>query len=95
MLNGQSFTADDMARMEAAFGKAGLSDYTVEGSRIKVSEGRKAAFLGALADAGAMPAHFGDYLSTAAAGSRAKYSGTGVSRMMLPLPDADGSVEPQ
>jgi len=67
LLSGQSFTADEMGAMEGAFGKAGLSDYTVEGSRIRISRSRQAAFLGALADAGAMPAHFGDYLSTAAA----------------------------
>lgn len=69
LLNGQSFTADDMSRMEGAFGKAGLSDYTVEGSRIKIAKSRQAAFLGALADAGAMPAHFGSYLTTAASNS--------------------------
>src|SRR5437899_2225262 len=62
LLNGQSFTADEMGAMEGAFGKAGLSDYTVEGSRIKITKSRQAAFLGALADAGAMPARFGDYL---------------------------------
>jgi flagellar M-ring protein FliF len=70
LLNGQSFTADEMAAMEGAFGKAGLSDYTVEGSRIRVTKARQAAFLGALADAGAMPARFGDFLgqATSAAG---------------------------
>ena len=69
LLNGQSFTADEMAAMEGAFGKAGLSDYDVEGSRIRISRARQAAHLGALADAGAMPARFGDYLTAAAAGS--------------------------
>lgn len=69
LLNGQSFTADEMAAMEGAFGKAGLSDYTVEGSRVRISKSRQAAFLGALADSGAMPAKFGDYLTAAAAGS--------------------------
>lgn len=69
LLNGQSFTADEMSAMEGAFGKAGLSDYTVEGSRIKIAKSRQAAFLGALADAGAMPAHFGDFLGQATSGS--------------------------
>jgi flagellar M-ring protein FliF len=67
LLNGQSFTADEMSNMEAAFGKAGLSDYTVEGSRIRVTKSRQAAFLGAMADAGALPARFGDFLGQATA----------------------------
>ena len=49
LLNGQSFTADEMSAMEGAFGKAGLSDYTMDGSRIRISKSRQAAFLGALA----------------------------------------------
>jgi flagellar M-ring protein FliF len=65
LLNGQSFSADEMSAMEGAFGKAGLSDYTVDGSRIRVSRSRQAAFLGALADEGAMPARFGDHLTNA------------------------------
>jgi len=65
LLNGQSFTADEMSAMEGAFGKAGLSDYTVDGSRIRISKSRQAAFLGALADEGAMPARFGDHLTNA------------------------------
>jgi flagellar M-ring protein FliF len=68
LLNGQSFTADEMSSMEAAFGKAGLSDYTIDGSRIRISKSRQAAFLGALADDNALPARFGDFLSYAAAG---------------------------
>ena len=44
-------------------GKAGLSDYTVDGSRIRISKSRQAAFLGALADQGAMPSRFGDHLT--------------------------------
>jgi flagellar M-ring protein FliF len=65
LLNGQSFTADEMSAMEGAFGKAGLSDYTVDGSRIRISKSRQAVFLGALADEGAMPARFGDHLTKA------------------------------
>jgi flagellar M-ring protein FliF len=65
LLNGQSFTSDEMSVMEGAFGKAGLSDYTVDGSRIRISKSRQAAYLGALADEGAMPARFGDHLTKA------------------------------
>ena len=66
LLNGQSFTADEISAMEAAFGKAGLSDYTVEGARVRVTKSRQAEFLGALADGGALPARFGDHLTQAA-----------------------------
>lgn len=68
LLNGQSFTADEMSSMEAAFGKAGLSDYTIDGSRVRISKSRQAAFLGALADENALPARFGDFLTNAASG---------------------------
>ncbi|MCE9607540.1 MAG: hypothetical protein K8U03_21850 [Planctomycetia bacterium] len=66
LLNGQSFSADELSAMEAAFGKAGLSDYSVDGSRVRIVKSRQAAFLGALADGGALPAHFGDHLNSAA-----------------------------
>ncbi len=66
LLNGQSFTSDEMSTMEAAFGKAGLSDYTIDGGRIRISKSRQAAYLAALADDGALPARFGDYMTAAA-----------------------------
>ncbi len=66
LLNGQSFTTEELTAMEGAFGKAGLGDYTVEGSRIKIAKSRQAAYLGALADGGALPASFGDHLTQAA-----------------------------
>ena len=66
LLNGQSFTTEELTAMEGAFGKAGLSDYTVEGGRIKIAKSRQAAYLGAAADAGALPRSFGDHLSHAA-----------------------------
>lgn len=66
LLNGQSFTADELSAMEGAFGKAGLSDYTVDGSRVRITKSRQAAYLGALADGGALPAGFGDHLAQAA-----------------------------
>lgn len=67
LLNGQSFTSEEMIAMEAAFGKAGLSDYTVDGSRVRVVKARQAAYLAALADNGALPSQFGDHFSKALA----------------------------
>ena len=65
LLGGQPFTAGEMSSMEAAFGKAGLNGYTVVGNRIRVPAGQKAAYMAALVDHGALPAHFGDYLGNA------------------------------
>jgi len=65
LLGGQPFTAGEMSAMEAAFGKAGLNGYSLVGSRIRVPAGQKAAYMAALVDHGALPAHFGDYLTSA------------------------------
>jgi flagellar M-ring protein FliF len=67
LLGGQSFTSAELSAMEAAFGKAGLNDYSVDGNRLKVPLARKSAYLAALADSGALPANFGDFLTTAIA----------------------------
>jgi flagellar M-ring protein FliF len=67
LLGGQSFTSAELSAMEAAFGKAGLNDYSIEGSRVKVPGGQKSAYLAALADSGALPANFGDFLTSAIA----------------------------
>ncbi|RIK78978.1 MAG: hypothetical protein DCC68_14085 [Planctomycetota bacterium] len=59
LLGGQHFSAGEVNAMEQAFGKAGLDGYTIEGNRIRVPRGQRAAFMGAIADAGALPADFG------------------------------------
>ncbi|MGC4003558.1 MAG: hypothetical protein QM811_10650 [Pirellulales bacterium] len=48
--------------MEAAFGKASLKNYSVEGNRIRVPRGEEAAYMAALADAQVMPAQFGSHI---------------------------------
>ncbi len=65
LLGGIGFTAHELPAMEAAFGKASLSDYTVEGNRIRVARSRHSTYMAALADGGALPAHFGDHLAKA------------------------------
>jgi flagellar M-ring protein FliF len=62
LLGGQQFTAGEINTIESAFGKAGLDGYTIEGSRIRVPRGQRAAFMGAIADAGALPVDFGSAL---------------------------------
>lgn len=65
LLDGHTFSSEELTAMQAAFGKAGLSNFEVEGNRIRVQRGQKAKYLGALADAEAMPAEFGSYLANA------------------------------
>ncbi|MBS0208081.1 MAG: hypothetical protein JSS27_03920 [Planctomycetes bacterium] len=65
LLGGQSFSASEISAMEAAFGKAKLSGYSLDGTRLRIPRGQQAAYMAALADNGALPAHFGDYLTDA------------------------------
>ncbi|MBI3838469.1 MAG: hypothetical protein HY288_11120 [Planctomycetia bacterium] len=66
LMGGEMFSAGDLRDMEAAFGKANLSGAQVEGGRIKVARGQQSVYMAALADAGAMPAEFGDFMKKAA-----------------------------
>jgi len=65
LLGGQSFTPGELSAMEAAFGKAGLSNYEVQGGRVSIPGVQKAVYMAALVDNGALPAHFGEHLATA------------------------------
>ncbi|HWB10033.1 MAG TPA: flagellar M-ring protein FliF C-terminal domain-containing protein [Pirellulales bacterium] len=65
LLDGQSFTPSELDAMQAAFGKAGLGSFEVEGGRLRVPRGLKAKYMAALADSNAMPAHFGSHLDAA------------------------------
>ena len=52
--------------MRLAFGKAGLNGFTFEGDRLKVPRAKRAEYLAAVADAKALPYHFGDHMKEAA-----------------------------
>lgn len=65
LMGGQSFSAAQLGNMEAAFGKAGLADYRIQGDRLRVPLGQQAKYMAALADAGAMPRDSGEYLRSA------------------------------
>ena len=67
LMGGEPFSASDLPAMEAAFSQAKLSNYTIEGNRIKIPHGQQALYMGALADAGALPPNFGSYLERAMA----------------------------
>ncbi|NQT37260.1 MAG: hypothetical protein HQ581_07215, partial [Planctomycetes bacterium] len=65
LMNGEHFAPSQLPAMEAAFDKAGLKDYEVEGTRIKVPRGQQSAYMGALADGNALPRNFHDYIQAA------------------------------
>lgn len=67
LMNGEAFSASELPAMEAAFAKAGLTEYEIVGNRIRVPNGKQSAYMGALADAGALPPSFNSYLEQALA----------------------------
>ena len=60
LMNGEPIPASLIPKMEAAFAKAHLEAYEVQGSRIRVPRGQQATYMGALAEAKALPPNFGD-----------------------------------
>jgi flagellar M-ring protein FliF len=67
LMGGEPFSSSELPAMEAAFSQAKLTLYHIEGNRIKIPSGQQAAYMGALADAGALPPNFGSYLEKAMA----------------------------
>jgi flagellar M-ring protein FliF len=65
LMGGQPFSAAELPAMEAAFSAAGLTGCEIDGNRIKVPRGQQTVYMGALADAGVLPANFGSYLEKA------------------------------
>jgi flagellar M-ring protein FliF len=55
LFNGEYLPPADADRAEAAIAQAGLNGWTREGNRIKVPRGQMAEYLGAVADADALP----------------------------------------
>jgi flagellar M-ring protein FliF len=71
LMNGEPISASQLPAMEAAFSKAGLNNYTIDGTKIRVPNGQQAAYMGALADAKALPPNFSIYLDDALDNSNA------------------------
>src|SRR3954452_15313322 len=65
LVGGEPLSDGQLARMELAFGKAGLSDFQREGNRIRVPSSEQAKYLAAVADAGALPPNFNTILENA------------------------------
>ncbi|MGA2797197.1 MAG: hypothetical protein ABSE63_06460 [Thermoguttaceae bacterium] len=58
LMHGVPISAGQLPAMEAAFGKAKLTGYKIEGTQIRVPHGQEAVYMAALADAKALPADF-------------------------------------
>ena len=69
LMCGELFSAAELRDMEGAFGQAGLEDYHVDGARIRVPQGQQSKYMAALAEAGALPSDFGEYLRKAVDGN--------------------------
>jgi len=65
LLGGRPLSPSEIGAIEAAFAKANLSDYRVDGNRVMIPRGEKAAYIGAMADGQALPADFNVFLDEA------------------------------
>lgn len=65
LMGGESFSPAELQAMEAAFGKAKLGSYTLEGTKIRIPRGQQAQYLAALVDGNALPAQFGKAIDDA------------------------------
>lgn len=65
LFGGEALPDGQLTRVEAAIAQAGLSGYVREGNRIRVPSGQQAAYLAAVADAGALPPNFNTILENA------------------------------
>jgi flagellar M-ring protein FliF len=65
LFGGEPLPDSQLTRVEAAIAQAGLTVYPREGNRIRVPAGQQAAYLAAVADAGALPPNFNTILENA------------------------------
>jgi flagellar M-ring protein FliF len=65
LMHGEPIPGSCLPAMEAAFDKAHLTSYAVEGDQIKVPRGQQAAYMAALVDGKALPPNFGSALTRA------------------------------
>jgi flagellar M-ring protein FliF len=63
LLGGRAFSSAELEAMEGAFAQAGLSNYQLEGSRVRIPQSTKAKYVAALAEYQALPANFSDHFS--------------------------------
>ena len=61
LMNGVPVSPNEVNNMVAAFGKAKLTGFKVDGSRILVPRGQESAYMAALADNNALPVDFSQH----------------------------------
>jgi len=69
LLGGRAFSVSELEAIEGAFAKAGLSNYELEGNRVRVPAAKKAEYIAALAENDALPANFSDIFAREARGA--------------------------
>ena len=69
LMNGVPVPASQLPAMEAAFGKANLNGYKIQGTSIRVPRGQEATYMAALVDAKALPQDFGTAMREAISAS--------------------------
>ena len=62
LLGGHEFSTSELPAVQAAFAKAGLSDFEVTGGQIRIPRRQQALYLAALAEGGALPSSLADRL---------------------------------
>jgi flagellar M-ring protein FliF len=62
LMGGEPISPDEINNITGVLGQAGLTDFVVEGGRIRVPRGLEATYTAALLDKGALPGAFGSYL---------------------------------
>ena len=65
LFGGATFTSSEQQAMEAAFAKAGLNGYEIEGGKIRVPRGQQNVYIAALGPGKALPHNFADLLEAA------------------------------
>ncbi len=75
LMKGEPVPASYLPAMEAAFAKAGLNDYRIDGTTIRIPRGKSGEYMGALADGNALPPNFSQFLEKAIDGGSAWESG--------------------
>jgi flagellar M-ring protein FliF len=65
LMGGEPISPDEINNITGVLGQAGLTDFVVEGGRIRVPRGLEATYTAALLDKGALPGAFGSYLQKA------------------------------
>ncbi len=65
LFGGAAFTSSEQQAMEAAFAKAGLNGYEIEGGKIRVPRGQQNVYIAALGPGKALPHNFADLLEAA------------------------------